>query len=417
MEGRTAELEHRLELLLEVATRIAAATTLDEVSRSVIDTGVAALGASGAGLWLLDRDGDVLRLLGASPPELAADRWATVPLASELPLAQVVRTNQPVVIDSLADYRARYPASFERIRDTVTSPEVTYALVPVAADDALLGALAVTYDRAGAVDAADRTYLRLLARQCGLALARIRLADAERLARIQAEQATAAHDEILAVVSHDLRNPLGTILMGSSTLLGVFTAADDPKQARLRAIVERIQRQSERMARLIDDLVDFSSIHAGPLALERQAQRPEAVIDGARERFGPIAVERGIELAIDVAPNLPAVELDHDRAVQALSSLIGNALKVTTKGGRIEVGATDAAGEVVFYVRDAGPGIEPSELPRIFERSWRSTRSAYRGAALGFTIARGIVDAHGGRIWADSHVGSGAAFYFTLGRG
>ncbi|MBA3820480.1 MAG: histidine kinase, partial [Deltaproteobacteria bacterium] len=299
-------------------------------------------------------------------------------------------------------------------RDTIASPEVTYALLPIAAGDDPVGALAITYDRAGAVGTADRT-LRLLARQCGLALDRIRATEAERLARTQAEQATEARDEILAVVSHDLRNPLGTILMGASTLLGVFTTADDPKQARLRTIVERIHRQADRMARLLDDLVDFTSIQAAPLAIERQAQRPEALLDATRERFEPIALERGIELAIDVAPDLPAIELDRDRAVQALASLMVNALKVTTKGGRIEVGATKGAGEVVFHVRDSGPGLEPTELPRIFDPSWRSSRSTYKGAGLGFTIARGIVDAHGGRIWADSRLGAGATVYFTLG--
>jgi signal transduction histidine kinase len=130
--------------------------------------------------------------------------------------------------------------------------------------------------------------------------------------------------------------------------------------------------------------------------------------------LGAIAQERAIGFSVDVAAGLPSVDVDRERAVQVLSNLLANALKVTTKGGRVAIGAVGDADEVVFFVRDSGPGIDAAELPRLFERYWRSTKSTYKGAGLGLSIARGIVEAHSGRIWAESQVGVGSTFFFTL---
>jgi signal transduction histidine kinase len=229
----------------------------------------------------------------------------------------------------------------------------------------------------------------------------------EREAHFEAEEAARAREEILSVVSHDLRNPLGAIMMGATTLL----VGDPPP--RVRTSAERIQRQAERMARLIEDLVDFAGIQAGKLALERGHHPPEAILTTTSDIFGPIAQERGLKLETRVTPGLPAVACDSDRAVQVLSNLVSNALKVTPKGGAIAIGAEPKGDRIVFYVRDTGPGIAPDELPNLFERYWRGKHS-YKGTGLGLSIARGIVDAHGGRIWAESSVGAGSTFYFSL---
>jgi signal transduction histidine kinase len=249
----------------------------------------------------------------------------------------------------------------------------------------------------------------------------------ERDAHAVAEEAACGREEILSVVSHDLRNPLGTIMVGAAMLMQP-DACDRPQRVRVNA--ERIHRQAERMARLIENLVDFSGIQKGVVSLERRKHAPDAILSTARDIFGPIASERGLRLATEILGNLPHVECDSDRAVQVLSNLVANALKVTPKGGEIAIGASllrpatvraegaDGArsGELVFYVRDSGPGIDPDELPKLFDRTWRGKDSAYRGTGLGLSIARGIVDAHGGRIWAESRPGTGSTFYFSLGR-
>ncbi len=402
-----------MELLLEVTGALAAATSEDAVARTVTTTGIAALGAAYGGIWLLDRAKAMLRLSAVSPlPRGSADRWLTIPLDADAPLCEAVRAGAPLFIDSLADYRARFPSSYERMIETVASEDVTYALVPIAHEGPPIGAIAITYDRANAVGASDRAFLQILARQCALALLRLELSEAERTARIEAEEAMRAREEILSVVSHDLRNPLGTIVMGVATLQQLVDPTM-PKADRILSIVDRIQRQSARMARQIEDLVDFAGIQAGKLSIDRRPTAPDAIIKAAAELFTPLAQERKIAFSVDVSEKLPMIDVDAERAVQVISNLLANALKVTSKNGRISIGASDG-GEVVFFVRDSGPGIDPAELPLLFGGYWRSKKEMYKGAGLGLSIARGIVDAHDGRIWAESQVGVGATFFFTL---
>jgi signal transduction histidine kinase len=200
-------------------------------------------------------------------------------------------------------------------------------------------------------------------------------------------------------------------MMGASTLL---TLDIGEKTQRVRTVADRIHRQAERMARMIDDLVDFAGIESGRLALERGKHDPAEIITAAREMFGPIAQERGLVFEVNVAKPLPQIDCDSERALQVISNLVANAFKVTPRGGQVSIGAAPQDREIVFFVKDTGPGIEAEELPNLFERFWRSKRPHYKGAGLGLSIARGIVDAHGGRIWAESQVGVGSTFYFSL---
>jgi signal transduction histidine kinase len=244
----------------------------------------------------------------------------------------------------------------------------------------------------------------ILERHCALAIERVRVIERERRARVDAEDAMRAREEILSVVSHDLRNPLGTIMIGVSKLR-------HGESDRVRVTADRIQRQTVHMARLIDDLVDFAGIQAGRLTLSRARHAPADLVSTVSERFGPVAHERGLAFAAAAPRDLPPVHCDPERAVQVMAKLIANAIQVTPSGGAIEVGATPDAERVVFFVRDTGPGIDPAELPNVFGRG---AATADRGSGLGLSIARGIVDAHGGRIWAESQVGVGSTFYFSL---
>lgn len=435
---RLERTERRMELLLDVTGELGGARSSEDVARIAIDQGISAVGAALGGIWTLDLDGRALRLLSASriqSGDLA--KWTEIPLELDAPVTQVLRDGEPIFFASTAAYEARYPASFVRMRELIAWPDASFAVLPLVGHGPPLGALVLSYRSSGEPDPAARTFLAVLARQTAFAIERVRLHEAERAARTQAEraerevarayreereahlhaeEATRAREEILSVVSHDLRNPLGTILMGASTLLQLCDGAD-PKAQRIRTVSERIHRQSERMARLIDDLVDFAGIHAGKLLIQRSRHAPAAIIASAAELFTPLAQERGLLFDAYTTPDLPMIEVDAERAVQVLSNLMTNAMKVTGRGGRIAIGALpdlEATGDVVFFVRDTGPGIDADELPRLFERYWRSKKASYRGAGLGLSIARGIVDAHGGRIWAESQVGNGSSFYFTL---
>jgi signal transduction histidine kinase len=213
------------------------------------------------------------------------------------------------------------------------------------------------------------------------------------------------------VVSHDLRSPLAAILAGASTL-----DTHDLDPARVAPISHRIHRQAERMARLVDDLVDYAAIQSGRVALSRAPHPPAAIVEAATDMFAAIAIEQGLHFESNLEPGLPVIECDSERALQVMANLVANALKVTPRGGRIAIGAKPRTGRepVVFFVKDTGPGIAAEDQPRLFERFWRGKSATYKGAGLGLSIARGIVSAHGGRIWVESEVGEGTTFYFSL---
>jgi signal transduction histidine kinase len=395
-----------LSRLLAVSAELGRARTAEQIARVVIELGIDAVGASYGGIWLLDSATRRLRMLAVSKlPRGSAERWSELSLDVDAPIPDAIRSGEPIFV-TLAEYERRYAASLARIRDVVSSPDPAYANLPLRTGAGTLGALALTYERAADLDATERMFLTILANQCAIALERVQLDEAERHARHLAEEATRAREEILSMVSHDLRNPLGTILMGAQTLLQI----DDP--LRMRTTAERIHRQAERMARLIEDLVDFAAIQAGKITLDRRPHAPDAIVRAAAELFAPLAAERDVRFDVRATPDQPPIMCDAERAVQVLSNLLSNALKVTPRNGAITLGAEPSG---VFYVRDTGPGIEPDELPRLFERYWRSKHSTYKGAGLGLSIAKGIVDAHGGTISVTSAPGAGSTFRFTLG--
>jgi signal transduction histidine kinase len=168
------------------------------------------------------------------------------------------------------------------------------------------------------------------------------------------------------------------------------------------------------MNRLIEDLLEIVRQESGQMTLNIEDVPAASIISQTAEMFQSAAMERGISLrATDASPDL-AVRSDQGRIIQVMSNLVGNALKFVPSGGTVVLDAKREDGEVVFSVNDSGPGIPPEDLHRLFERFWQRRRDDKRGVGLGLTIARGIVEAHGGRIWAESQLGHGATFYFTL---
>jgi len=238
-----------------------------------------------------------------------------------------------------------------------------------------------------------------------------RIVELERRIR-ELEDEMRAREDMLSVLIHDLRNPLGTIVMGATTLRQLGGPVD-PRAQRTESIAERIERQAERMARQISDLADLVAIQAGQLEIHRASHAPCAIVGAASELVGPIARERGVAFEAHTAEGLPAVECDCQRVVQVLSNLVASAVKVTARGGAIEVGARAEDRGVVFFVRDSGPGIARDDLPALFGPGWRRKQPGDRGG-MGFALARGVVDAHGGQIWAASEPSVGSTVYFSL---
>ncbi len=278
-------------------------------------------------------------------------------------------------------------------------------LLPLVAREHVLGVLSIfRIKRARPFSDADQTIARELALRAAFALDNARLYET-------AQQATIARDHALGVVSHDLRNPISAIGMCARALLATTTDDDSER----RGLVTTIVDSTELTQRMIRDLLDVASIEVGRLAIERRQVAITPVLDRALELFRREAAERGVSLRLAPMGQLPEAMGDEQRIVQVLANLLGNALRFTDRGGEVSVGAKKSTGFVEISVHDTGAGIPASELPRIFDRYWTVRRNAPKGGTgLGLAIARGIVEAHGGRLWAESKVGKGSTFRFTV---
>jgi signal transduction histidine kinase len=254
-------------------------------------------------------------------------------------------------------------------------------------------------------DEADKAILTQLAQLAAVALENARLFRGE-------QDAKRARDDLVAIVSHDLRNPVHTIHMAASFLLEVAPANDRRTQARKQ--LEVIQRSATRANRLIQDLLDVAKIQAGGLAVDPVAVDVRSLVNEVMESATPLAGASQIKVSCETGTDLPHVASDRERILQVFTNLIGNAIKFTPKGGDIRILAALDSGEVRFTVADSGPGIPAEHLDHVFDRYWQAKSTAKLGTGLGLSIAKGIVEAHGGRIWVESPPGSGAQFNFTL---
>ena len=215
--------------------------------------------------------------------------------------------------------------------------------------------------------------------------------------------------QFLAIVSHDLRNPLNSVLLGAEILQRVPTL-----DAANRGTIAVIHRAAKRMSHMLSDLLDLSSMDAGHLSMDRKLDRVDAVLTAAVEAATAGATAKSIRLEIELGEPDLVVFCDRERILQVLMNLVGNAIKFSKPGSVITLGARRATEQVELYVRDSGTGIAQAQLDHIFDPYWQTPNTAKLGTGLGLSIARGIVEFHDGRIWAASVLGRGSVFYFTL---
>jgi signal transduction histidine kinase len=226
----------------------------------------------------------------------------------------------------------------------------------------------------------------------------------------EAEQASRTRDEVLAMVAHDLRIPLDTIMMSGSFLAETAAELAPGQHEHLRVI----GRAAERMNRLTQDLLEVSGIEAGHFAITPAPEAVASLVEEACGAMASAAAAKVIRLVPEVGEHLPRVRADRDRVLQVLGNLLGNALKFTPAGGEIRIRAAHDGACVRFSVSDTGPGIDEADLPYVFDRFWQARRARDGGAGLGLAIVRGIVAAHAGESGVESDVGRGTTFWFTL---
>jgi signal transduction histidine kinase len=263
--------------------------------------------------------------------------------------------------------------------------------------------LQLLQDRSGLVNLA----LALL----GLAavVAVVTLSRRERQARRAAEAAVRTRDDVVSVVSHDLRNPLHTITMATSLLM------EDGEGAAGRKQLEIIGRAARTMDHLIQDLLDIARVESGRLTVERVPTKVPALMHEVVGMLGPVVEKHGQRLESSVAEGLPAIAADRERLLQVFSNLVGNAVKFTPRGGTIMLSAErDGSDGVRFRVSDTGSGIPAEHIPHLFDRFWQARATDRRGIGLGLPIVKGLVEAHGGRVTVESVVGAGTTFSFTI---
>jgi PAS domain S-box-containing protein len=230
----------------------------------------------------------------------------------------------------------------------------------------------------------------------------------------RAAEAAELRRDLVAVVAHDLKNPLNAVTMAAALLSKGAAAGPEGDRARRQSSI--IARASDRMNRLIHDLLDVSAIDAGRMDLETQSHAVGALLVEVVDAMAPLAQEKRLTLERKVAPEDEALAVsgDRERILQVFSNLVGNGVKFTEPGGRVTLSATRRGAMVEFAVSDTGSGIDPEHLPHVFDRYWRVRGRRRDGTGLGLWIVKGLVEAHGGEVSVDTTPGSGSTFRFTL---
>lgn len=392
-------------LLSEAARLLASSLGYEETLEGVAELAVRSL----ADFCVIDilEGGEVRRLEVAHADPRSREltrKLLNYPLDRERPHLSLtaLETGESVLVTDVTEQMLDLIAQGEEHRRILAElhPRSLMA-VPLLAKDRLLGVVLFVSSVRG-YDEDDLSLAEQLVQLAGLEVENARLYR-------EAREALDARDRVLGIVAHDLRNPLNVISMSGELLLD----SSFPESLRARE-VQRILRSANRMDRLIQDLLDVARIEADRLLLQFEDQEPARLAREAVELNAPLAEAESLTLLYESSGEPPKIRADRDRIIQVLSNLIGNAIKFTPEGGRIVVCVAPAEAAARFSVRDTGQGIGEEDLPNLFQPFWQATRGSMEGAGLGLMIARGIVEAHGGEIWAESALGKGSAFHFTI---
>ncbi len=320
-------------------------------------------------------------------------------------IANVIRTGEAELAAAVTGEMLAAMARDEpHLRDLGALGLESYIIAPLTARGRTLGAIKLLSSGSGRrFQPPDVEVAKELGRRAGMAVDNARL-------YAESQQAIRTREEVLAIVSHDLRNPLGAIDLSATSLLHQLGTVP-----RSRKQLEVIRRSTDRMEHLINDLLDMASIEAKGLSLSLAPLDAAALLAGIVDLYEPLAHERGIKIILD--SELAGVSLwcDRNRVEQVFGNLLDNAKKYCRPGDVIFVRGTTGGGVVRFSVADTGPGIAPEELPHLFQPYWAAKRHSVRkGTGLGLYICKGIVEAHGGQLWVESKIGEGAKFAFEL---
>ncbi|MGG6241215.1 ATP-binding protein [Nodosilinea sp. AN01ver1] len=402
---RTARLQSVTAALSEVLSP-------PQLADVIVEQSMAALDADAAMVALVTSDQKHLEIVKAEGYNVGADlvaAWQRFAIDAPAPLAEAVRTGQPVWLGSPDERAERYPHLAEYYSRYDFS---AWLSLPLAAEGRVVGGISLSFKQLRPLSQADQDFILALSRQCAQAILRAQLYEAERLARTEAERANRVKDEFLAILSHELRSPLNPIL-GWSQLLQTHKLNDTQTKEALNTI----ERNAKLQTQLIDDLLDIAKILRGKLHLDHSPIDLAPVIDAALETVKTAALAKSIAVNPVLAES-GKVYGDAARLQQIVWNLLSNAIKFTPQGGLVEVRLEQVNDQAQITVTDTGKGIHPDFLPHLFQ-SFRqedvSITRQYGGLGLGLAIVRHLVEAHGGTISASSPgEGQGATFTVRL---
>ncbi|MEO8575791.1 MAG: PAS domain-containing sensor histidine kinase [Gemmatimonadales bacterium] len=319
------------------------------------------------------------------------------------PVAVVLRSLSPLIL-SAASTGLKADREHPELTDIFNALPSDAIILPLRARDQLLGVLSL-YRKHGTYDPGDVFLAEELGRRAAMAMDNARLHELVHVG-------VRARDDMIGIVAHDLRNPVNAVRMLAGVILD--RERDEPLPAEITDYAAVIRQAAEQMDALIRDLLDVTRVEAGRLKVDAIPYNTEELLSDALRTLSPVAAEKSIVLRLNAPDDMPDVLADCERVRQAMSNLVGNAIKFSPEGSEIVVSVTVLQVEVRFSVADRGNGMTSDQLSHAFDRFWQSSRTDRQGAGLGLAIAKGIIEAHGGRIWAESRPGAGSTFYFTL---
>ncbi len=413
------ESRERIERLQQLTALLAATHTIGEITKIVFGEGFQTFHVDAGALASIDLAGEFLYLIGDTGYDHLPDRLRRVKRDEVAPINTVLDTGRPLVFGSRAERDAQYP----KLADAL-APYETTVVIPLGGRGRLIGALAMHWRAPGAPSEDMLAFMQSFAQQCGQALERAQLYEAEQSARREAEDARARADEanrakseFLAAMSHELRTPLNAI-GGYAELIDLGVRG--PVTVEQHEDLQRIRRSQQHLLGIINDLLNFSRLDAGQIDYDFADVPLDEIFDAAVQMIVPQAASKGLQFeARPCGPDL-IVRVDRAKTEQVLLNLLSNAVKFTDSGGRVtlrcgRIGEHD----VTVEVADSGAGIAPDQLERIFEpfvQVGRSLTSTREGAGLGLAISRELARAMGGEISVTSTVGVGSTFTLKLPR-
>ncbi len=402
LERRVAALER----ILKISQILISTLQLEPLLQTITQAATELTDTEASSIMLVDKNTGELRFEAVSGSKREEVKRVTVPLEGSI-AGWIVREGKPLVI---SDVR-QDPRFYAQVDETTDFETRSILGVPLQVRGKVIGVLeALNKTGDGIVTQDDMHTLSTLAAHAAIAIENARLVTDIQKAYEELSELDRLKSDFVAIVSHELQTPLTVILGYASFLKEEATGAASEQ-------LDAVMRSALRLRSLIDDVINLRHIETGEAELELEHLSLNELVTAIMTEFASLAEARKQSVSIELASQPPMVEADRQKLHLVLANLLSNAIKFTPEGGRIQVEVETRGNEVWVSVRDTGIGIPPRKQERIFDRFYQVEPSLTRrfgGMGLGLSIAKGMVELHGGRIWVESVEGMGSSFTFAL---